>query len=119
MLGNNVDQGVCLLCLQLDESELQDLARKARPESHILNEVRCNRHGTPLEYAGLHLPHTSHHGTTPHRTALLGGKAITAPACLQTSYDRRRVTAVYRDDGKRGHHMQVGTWGCRLIRKLA
>ena len=26
----------------------------------------------------------------------------------ETSFDRRRQLAVYRKDGKRGHHMQVG-----------
>ena len=28
----------------------------------------------------------------------------------ETSFDRRRQLAVYRKDGKRGHHMQVGPW---------
>ena len=29
----------------------------------------------------------------------------------ETSFDRRRQLAVYRKDGKRGHHMQVGSPG--------
>ena len=29
----------------------------------------------------------------------------------ETSFDRRRQLAVYRKDGKRGHHMQVGSRG--------
>lgn len=27
----------------------------------------------------------------------------------ETSFDRRRQVAVYKNDGKRGHHMQVRT----------
>ncbi|KAL6749909.1 hypothetical protein V8C86DRAFT_3020239 [Haematococcus lacustris] len=46
---------------KLDEDELEERRRKARPESVLLNE---------------------------------------------TAYDRRRVTAVFRDDGRKGHHMQ-------------
>jgi len=48
---------------QLNEEELEEERRRARPESAILNE---------------------------------------------TAYDRRRVAAVYKGDGRRGHHMQVG-----------
>ena len=34
-------------------------------------------------------------------------KAARQPLLNDTSFDRRRVTAVYKDDGSRGHHMQV------------
>lgn len=33
--------------------------------------------------------------------------AARQPLLNDTSFDRRRVTAVYKDDGTRGHHMQV------------
>ncbi len=35
------------------------------------------------------------------------GSSRAMPLLNETSFDRRRVTAVYKDDGTRGHHMQV------------
>ena len=34
-------------------------------------------------------------------------EAARQPLLNDTSFDRRRVVAVYKDDGSRGHHMQV------------
>lgn len=34
-------------------------------------------------------------------------EAARQPLLNDTSFDRRRVTAVYKDDGSRGHHMGV------------
>lgn len=53
---------ICCAALQLNDEELEEERRRARPEAAMLNE---------------------------------------------TSFDRRRVTAVYKQDGGRGHHMQV------------
>lgn len=44
-------------------------------------------------------------------------KEAVVPLLNETSFDRRRVMAVFKDDGTRGHHMQV--WSCDKVRTSA